>query len=64
MSLISLVLAVLVCFVLIWAVQQLGGALSVPPALITVLVVLLVLVFLVWVVGALGGSAVVGWPRR
>lgn len=56
MSLLGLVLACLVLFVAIWAVQQLAGTFGVPDQIRVVIVVLIVVFFVLWIVSGFSGN--------
>lgn len=56
MSLLSLVLACLVLFVAIWAVQQLAATFGVPDQIRVVIVVLIVVLFVLWIVSGFSGN--------
>lgn len=56
MSLLGLVLAVLVLFVAIWAVQQLAATFGVPDQIRVVIVVLIVVFFVLWIVSGFSGN--------
>jgi cytosine/uracil/thiamine/allantoin permease len=63
MSLLSIVLAIIIVFALIWAVQTLAGSFGIPDPIRGVILVLIVLVFIIWLVGALGGGHSLGQLR-
>lgn len=56
MSLLSLVLAVLVLCVAVWAIQQLASAFGLPDQIRVVILVLIVVLFVIWIVGAFSGT--------
>ena len=63
MSLLSIVLAIIIVFALIWAVQTLAGSFGIPDPIRGVLLVLIVLLFILWLVSALGGGHGLGSLR-
>lgn len=58
MSLLAIVLACLLLFVAIWAVQQLAATFGVPDQIRVVIIVLIVVLFVLYIVSALSGSPV------
>lgn len=56
MSLLTIVLACLVLFVGIWAIQQLAATFAVPDQIRVVILVLIVLLFVVWIVSEFSGT--------
>ena len=56
MDLVSLLIAVLVLCVVIWAVNYLMAAFSLPSQIQAVVYVLIVLFVVLWIVGLLGGG--------
>jgi len=58
MSLLGLVVAILVFFVLVWATQTLATVFNIPPQVKMVVLVLLVVVFAIWFLEAFGLATV------
>lgn len=56
MSLLALVLACLVLFVAIWAINQLAATFTVPDQIRVVIIVLIVVFFVIWIVSGLSGT--------
>lgn len=54
MTLLGLLVALVIAFFCVWAIQALAGAFNIPPQIRTVVMVLVVLIFLLWFVQAIG----------
>lgn len=57
MPIVSILVALLVVALLVWAVRTLTPALGIPEPIATVIYVILVVLVVLWLIGLLGGPA-------